>query len=116
MARPRKDGGLLFGAVVVARPSGDRRGRRLPAVFRAYPPGAVLAMELDGATDLPAVCVGLKPDREDAGLASSGAGTWGPFLSSGIESGACSASVPVRAANSFLSFRQCQIEWKGGTP
>ncbi len=45
-------------------PSGDRRGRwRFPAAIRAYAPWAVHTLELDGAADLPAVCVWLKRDR-----------------------------------------------------
>src|SRR6266446_2305014 len=50
-------------------PSGDRRGRwRFPAAIRAYAPWAVHTLELDGAADLPAVCVWLKPDRKNAGF------------------------------------------------
>src|SRR2546425_2332413 len=68
-------------------PSGDRRGRwRFPAAIRAYAPWAVHTLELDGAADLPAVCVWLKRDREDAGFHFERSRNVGTTAAAGIES------------------------------
>src|SRR6266853_981926 len=78
-------------------PSGDRRGRwRFPAAIRAYAPWAVHTLELDGAADLPAVCVWLKPNREDAGFHFERSGNVGTAAAAGIESRNCCGRVRVK--------------------
>ena len=75
-----------------ARPSGNRGGcGRFPAAIRAYAPWAVHTLELDGAADLPPVCVRLKPDREDAGFHFQRSRNVGTAAAAGIESRNCSA-------------------------
>ena len=75
-----------------ARPSRDRGGcRRFSAAIRAYAPWAVHTLELDGAADLPPVCVRLKPDREDAGFHFERSGNLGTAAATGIESRNCHA-------------------------
>ena len=70
-----------------ARSSGGRRGcRYFFAAIRAYASGAVRAVELDCAADLPAVCVWIKPDREHAGFYVERSGDVGTAGASGIES------------------------------
>ena len=74
------------------RPSGDRGGcGRFSAALRAYAPWAVHTLELDGAADLPAVCVWLKPDREDAGFHFERSRNVGTAAAAGIESRDCNA-------------------------
>jgi hypothetical protein len=51
---------------------------------------------LDGAADLPAVCVRLKPDREDAGFHFQRSRNVGTAAAAGIESRNCNAGVPVK--------------------
>ena len=78
------------------RPSGNRGGcGRFSAAIRAYAPRAVHTLELDGATDLSAVCVRPKPDREDAGFHFERSRDLGTAAAAGIESRNCSASVRV---------------------
>ncbi len=87
-----------------ARPSGDRGGcRRFPAAIRAYAPWAVHTLELDGAADLPAVCVWPKPDREDAGFHFERSRNLGTAAAAGIESRDCGARVPMKLRNSQLA-------------
>ena len=77
-----------------ARPSGDRgSGGRFSATLRAYAPWTVRTLELDGAADLPAVCVWLKPDREDAGFHFERSRNLGTAAAAGIESRDCNARV-----------------------
>src|SRR5207253_4511311 len=79
-----------------ARPSGNRGGcGRFTAAIRTYSRWAVYPLELDGAADLPAVCVRLKPDWEDAGFHFERSRNLGTAAAAGIESGDCSASVRV---------------------
>jgi hypothetical protein len=59
-------------------------------------PWAVHTLELDGAADLPAVCVWLKPHREDAGFHFERSGNVGTAAASGIESRNCDARVRVK--------------------
>ena len=73
---------------------------RFPAALRAYAPWAVHTLELDGAADLPAVCVWLKPDRKDAGFHLERSGNVGTAAAAGIESRDCDASVPIRHGSS----------------
>jgi hypothetical protein len=53
-------------------------------------------LELDGAADLPAVCVWLKSDRKDAGFHFERSRNLGTATAAGIESRDCNASVRVR--------------------
>jgi len=52
-------------------------------------------LELDGAADLPAVCVWLKPDREDAGFHFERSRNLGAAAAAGIESRDRNARVPI---------------------
>jgi hypothetical protein len=80
-----------------ARPSGDRRDRQgFPAAIPAYTPWAVHTLELDGATGLPAVCVWLESDREDADLHFERRRNLETAAAAGIESRDSNAGVRVR--------------------
>src|SRR5205807_304770 len=69
------------------RPSRNRGGcGRFTAAIGAYSRWAVYTLELDGAADLPPVCVRLKPDREDAGFHFERSRNVGTAAAAGIES------------------------------
>ncbi len=77
-----------------AGPSGgSRSGGRFAAIIGAYPSRAIHSMELDGAADLPAICVWVKQDREDAGFHFEWGGDVGASATAGLESGDCGAGV-----------------------
>ena len=91
-----------------ARPSGDRgSGGRFSATLRAYAPWTIRTLELDGAADLPAVCVWLKPDRKDAGFHFEWSRNLGTAAAAGIQSRDCHARVPIEFKKSRLALAAC---------
>ena len=77
-----------------ARPSGNCGScGRFSAAIWAYAPWAVHTVELDGAADLPPVCLRLKSPREDAGFHFKRGGNVGSAAATRIEIRNCSASL-----------------------
>ena len=70
-------------------------------------------LELDGTADLPAVCVWLKPNREDADFYVERSGNLGTATAAGVESRNRRAGVRVKLLATGRIERQLRVAKQG---